>query len=161
MTDRQVTRYFMTVPEAARLVLLAGSYAEGGDVFVLDMGKPVRIMDLARQVIELSGLSVRDAGNPDGDIEIAITGLRPGEKLYEELLIGQDGLLPTPHPKILRAEEDCPTGTEIAGILAGLEAALDADCAETCARPARGLGRGLRAGRDGDRAPVTPPVAAE
>jgi FlaA1/EpsC-like NDP-sugar epimerase len=131
VTHREVTRFFMTVPEAARLVLLAGSYAEGGEVFVLDMGKPVKIIDLARQVVELSGLTVRDADNPDGDIEIAITGLRPGEKLYEELLIGADGLLKTPHPKILCAGEHCPARHEIARILTDLDDALEADCADT------------------------------
>ena len=95
----------MTIPEAARLVLLAGAYANGGDVFVLDMGKPVKIVDLARRMIEAHGLDVRDSENPNGDIEISVTGLRPGEKLYEELLIGDD-MLSTPHQKILRANED-------------------------------------------------------
>ena len=123
VTHPDVTRFFMTVPEAARLVLLAGSYAEGGEVFVLDMGKPVRIIDLARQIIELSGLAVRDADNPDGDIEIAITGLRPGEKLYEELLIGE-GMLETPHPKILRVQEFVPSEQEIRTILRNLEHAV-------------------------------------
>jgi len=88
VTHREVIRYFMTIPEAAQLVIQAGSMAEGGDVFVLDMGEPVRIYDLARRMIALSGLTVRDEDNPEGDIEIQITGLRPGEKLYEELLIG-------------------------------------------------------------------------
>jgi len=88
----------MTIPEAAhRLVLQAGAMGQGGDVFVLDMGQPVKIMDLARRMIQLSGLSVRDAAHPDGDIEIAVTGLRTGEKLYEELLIG-DNPQPTEHP---------------------------------------------------------------
>jgi FlaA1/EpsC-like NDP-sugar epimerase len=94
----------MTIPEAAQLVLQAGAMGEGGDVFVLDMGEPVKIMDLARRMVTLSGLSVRDADRPDGDIPIAITGLRPGEKLYEELLIG-DNPEPTSHPRILRARE--------------------------------------------------------
>ncbi len=116
VTHRDVTRYFMTIPEAARLVLLAGSYARGGDVFVLDMGEPVTIWDLARVMIELSGLTVRDESNPDGDIEIDITGLRPGEKLYEELLIGKD-TLPTPHDKILRAAESKLPKTAIATII--------------------------------------------
>lgn len=79
VTHPEITRYFMTIPEAARLVLLAGTYAEGGDVFVLDMGKPQKILNIARKVIELSGRTVRDAENPDGDIEIQITGMRPGE----------------------------------------------------------------------------------
>ncbi|NBW25260.1 MAG: polysaccharide biosynthesis protein [Betaproteobacteria bacterium] len=90
VTHPEVTRYFMTIPEAAQLVLQAGAMGEGGDVFVLDMGEPVKIMDLARRMVTLSGLSVRDADRPDGDIPITITGLRPGEKLYEELLIGDN-----------------------------------------------------------------------
>lgn len=106
VTHAEVTRYFMTIPEAAQLVLQAGAMAQGGEVFVLDMGEPVRILDLARRMIELSGLTVRDAANPQGDIEIAITGLRPGEKLYEELLIG-DNPAPTGHPRIMKAHEDC------------------------------------------------------
>lgn len=105
VTHPEVTRYFMTIPEAAQLVLQAGAMATGGDVFVLDMSEPVKIMDLARRMVELSGMSVRDAAHPDGDIEIAITGLRPGEKLYEELLIG-DNPAPTSHPRIMKAHED-------------------------------------------------------
>ncbi|MDP3699442.1 MAG: nucleoside-diphosphate sugar epimerase/dehydratase [Hylemonella sp.] len=105
VTHPEVTRYFMTIPEAAQLVLQAGAMATGGEVFVLDMGEPVKIMDLARRMVELSGLSVRDEAHPAGDIEIAITGLRPGEKLYEELLIG-DNPTPTPHPRIMKAHED-------------------------------------------------------
>lgn len=105
VTHPEVTRYFMTIPEAAQLVLQAGAMATGGDVFVLDMGEPVKIMDLARRMVELSGLTVRDEANPGGDIEIAITGLRPGEKLYEELLIG-DNPSPTAHPRIMKAHED-------------------------------------------------------
>ncbi|WP_232295683.1 polysaccharide biosynthesis protein [Pseudorhodobacter aquimaris] len=126
LTHEDVTRYFMTLTEAARLVLLAGSYAEahfGGNVFVLDMGEPVKIRDLARQMIEAAGFSVRDADAPDGDIEIAITGLRPGEKLFEELLIGE-GLLTTPHPKILRAQEDSLTELQMAKALRSLRAAI-------------------------------------
>lgn len=105
VTHPGVTRYFMTIPEAAQLVLQAGAMATGGDVFVLDMGEPVKIMDLAHRMVELSGLTVRDEANPGGDIEIAITGLRPGEKLYEELLIG-DNPSPTVHPRIMKAHED-------------------------------------------------------
>jgi FlaA1/EpsC-like NDP-sugar epimerase len=104
VTHEEVTRYFMTIPEAAQLVLQAGAMGQGGDVFVLDMGQPVKIMDLARRMIQLSGLSVRDAAHPDGDIEIAVTGLRTGEKLYEELLIG-DNPQPTEHPRIMKAHE--------------------------------------------------------
>lgn len=106
VTHADVTRYFMTIPEAAQLVLQAGAMATGGEVFVLDMGEPVKIMELARRMVELSGLKVRDEAHPDGDIEIAITGLRPGEKLYEELLIG-DNPAPTAHPRIMKAHEDC------------------------------------------------------
>ena len=105
VTHPDVTRYFMTIPEAAQLVLHAGAMAHGGEVFVLDMGEPVKVMQLARRMIELSGLRVRDAVTPDGDIAIAVTGLRPGEKLYEELLIG-DNPLPTAHPRILKAQEE-------------------------------------------------------
>ena len=104
VTHPEVIRYFMTIPEAAQLVIQAGSMAEGGDVFVLDMGKPVRIGDLARRMIHLMGLTVRDDEHPDGDIEIAYTGLRPAEKLYEELLIGNN-VTGTVHPMILRAIE--------------------------------------------------------
>jgi FlaA1/EpsC-like NDP-sugar epimerase len=105
VTHSEVTRYFMTIPEAAQLVLQAGAMASGGEVFVLDMGEPVRILDLAHRMVELSGMKVRDEARPDGDIEIAITGLRPGEKLYEELLIG-DNPTPTVHPRIMKAQED-------------------------------------------------------
>jgi FlaA1/EpsC-like NDP-sugar epimerase len=104
VTDPEVTRYFMTIPEAAQLVLQAGAMGQGGDVFVLDMGEPVRILDLARRMIQLSGLTVRDGEHPSGDVEIAITGLRSGEKLYEELLIG-DNPEPTEHPRIMKARE--------------------------------------------------------
>ncbi len=104
VTHAEVTRFFMTIPEAAQLVVQAGAMARGGEVFVLDMGQPVRIMDLAQRMVELSGLAVRDAEHPGGDIEIVITGLRPGEKLYEELLIG-DNPQPTDHPRIMKARE--------------------------------------------------------
>lgn len=96
----------MTIPEAVELVIQAGSMAQGGDVFVLDMGEPVKIAHLARRMVHLSGLDVRDESHPEGDIEIVYTGLRPGEKLYEELLIG-DAISGTDHPRILRASEDC------------------------------------------------------
>lgn len=104
VTHPEITRYFMTIPEAAQLVIQAGSMGEGGDVFVLDMGEPVNIVDLARKMVLLSGLSVRDEANPNGDIEITFTGLRPGEKLYEELLIG-DNPQETAHSKIRKANE--------------------------------------------------------
>jgi FlaA1/EpsC-like NDP-sugar epimerase len=114
----------MTIPEAARLVLLAGSLARGGDVFVLDMGQPIAVRDIARKMIENSGLSLRSRENPDGDIEIAITGLRPGEKLHEELLIGSD-MLTTPHPKILRAQEGHLSEIELAQALKSLSEAIE------------------------------------
>jgi FlaA1/EpsC-like NDP-sugar epimerase len=104
LTHPEIIRYFMTIPEAAQLVLQAAVLAEGGDVLLLDMGEPVRIKDLAEQMVSLSGLSVRDAQHPNGDIEIVCTGLRPGEKLYEELLIDADSQ-PTSHPLIYRAQE--------------------------------------------------------
>lgn len=105
LTHAEVTRYFMTIPEAAQLVIQAGAMAKGGEVFVLDMGEPVKIYDLARRMVELSGLSVQDDQNPHGDIEIVVTGLRPGEKLYEELLIGEDPVSTT-HPRIMMAREE-------------------------------------------------------
>jgi FlaA1/EpsC-like NDP-sugar epimerase len=105
LTDTRITRYFMTIPEAAQLVIQAGAMATGGDVFVLDMGESVKIIDLAHKMIELSGLTVRDESNPEGDIAIEVTGLRPGEKLYEELLIG-DNPMPTDHARIMKAHED-------------------------------------------------------
>lgn len=124
LTHRKVTRYFMTVSEAVRLVLLAGSFARGGDVFVLDMGKPVPIHKVARQMIETSGYTVRDEANPEGDIEIQITGLRPGEKLHEELLIGSD-MLTTPHHKILRAQESRLSEIEMANALMDIRKAIE------------------------------------
>jgi FlaA1/EpsC-like NDP-sugar epimerase len=105
VTHPEIYRYFMTIPEAASLVIQAGSMGTGGDVFVLDMGKPVRIRDLAEKMIHLMGLTVRDENHLDGDIEIRYTGLRPAEKLYEELLIGSN-VAGTEHPSIMRAEED-------------------------------------------------------
>lgn len=104
LTHTDITRFFMTVPEAAQLVIQAGAMARGGDVYLLDMGEPVKIIDLARRMVELSGLTVQDEQNPAGDIEIVTTGLRPGEKLYEELLLNDNPEL-TDHPKIRRAEE--------------------------------------------------------
>jgi FlaA1/EpsC-like NDP-sugar epimerase len=123
LTHPDITRYFMTIPEASQLVIQAGAMAKGGDVFVLDMGEPIRIADLARRMIGLSGLTVKDEGNPDGDIEIEITGLRPGEKLFEELLIGANpgG---TTHPRILRAQEDFLPWQELEPKLKALELAL-------------------------------------
>jgi FlaA1/EpsC-like NDP-sugar epimerase len=128
VTHPEVIRYFMTIPEAAQLVLQAGSMAKGGDVFVLDMGRPVRIDDLARRMVNLMGLTVRDANNPDGDIEIEYTGLRTAEKLYEELLIGTN-VTGTDHPMILRAMEHRLTWTQMQQILNDLLVALASfDC---------------------------------
>ena len=128
LTHDDVTRYFMTISEAVRLVLLAGSFSHagspsGGDVFVLDMGKPMRIRDLAEQMIQAAGYTVRDLTHPDGDIEIAMIGLRPGEKLHEELLIGE-GLLTTPHAKILRARENSLSELDMAKALQSLRNAM-------------------------------------
>jgi FlaA1/EpsC-like NDP-sugar epimerase len=122
VTHRDVVRYFMTIPEAANLVLQAGALAEGGEVFLLDMGEPVRIHDLARRLIHLSGFTVRDTNNPDGDIPIVITGLRPGEKLFEELFIGAD-VQPTPHKRILKAHEDFLSWPELTDVLDQMRAA--------------------------------------
>jgi FlaA1/EpsC-like NDP-sugar epimerase len=125
LTHSEVTRYFMTIPEAAQLVIQASAMAVGGDVFVLDMGEPVRIHDLAVKMVYLSGLLVKDEDHPHGDIEIAITGLRPGEKLYEELLIG-DNPQPTAHPKIMKAHEEFLSWDDLQQELEKLNVALDA-----------------------------------
>jgi len=124
VTDPEILRYFMSIPEAVELVIQAGAMAKGGDVFVLDMGKPVRILDLAQKMIRLSGLRLKDELNPNGDIEIKFTGLRPGEKLYEELLIGGN-VSKTDNPMILRAEEEMLTWDDLKLILDELELAVD------------------------------------
>jgi FlaA1/EpsC-like NDP-sugar epimerase len=125
LTHSEVTRYFMTIPEAAQLVIQASAMAVGGDVFVLDMGEPVRIYDLAVKMVYLSGLLVKDDAYPHGDIEIEVTGLRPGEKLYEELLIG-DNPQPTAHPKIMKAHEEFLSWDDLQQELEKLNVALDA-----------------------------------
>jgi len=122
VTHPDIIRYFMTIPEAAQLVLQAGSMGKGGDVFVLDMGEPVKITDLARKMIHLSGLSEKNSSNPNGDIEIAFSGLRPGEKLYEELLIGDD-VAGTDHPRIMTANEIHLTWPETHNLLNRLDKA--------------------------------------
>jgi FlaA1/EpsC-like NDP-sugar epimerase len=128
VTHKDIIRYFMTIPEASQLVLQAGAMAQGGDVFVLDMGEPVRIVDLAKRMVRLMGATVRDAANPAGDIEIVFTGLRPAEKLYEELLIGGN-VSGTEHPMIMRASEPYMPWHELRSVLVGMRAALDAfDC---------------------------------
>jgi FlaA1/EpsC-like NDP-sugar epimerase len=126
VTHPEVTRYFMTIPEAAELVIQAGAMAEGGDVFVLDMGESVKIVDLAHRMIELSGLSLKDEANPDGDIAIEVTGLRPGEKLYEELLIGDDPRS-TAHPRIMKAHEAFLKFDELTPLLDQLAQAVEAN----------------------------------
>ncbi len=124
VTHPDITRFFMTIPEAASLVIQAGSMGQGGDVFVLDMGTPVKISDLAERMIRLSGLEVKDENHPEGDIEIHYTGLRPGEKLYEELLIGED-VVATSHPKIMRAHEEMLTATQLRFVLERLKNAIE------------------------------------
>jgi FlaA1/EpsC-like NDP-sugar epimerase len=125
VTHRDIVRYFMTIPEAAQLVIQAGAMAKGGDVFVLDMGDPVKIDDLAHRMINLMGLTVRDPAHPDGDIEIRYTGLRPAEKLYEELLIGAN-VTGTEHPRILRADEHALDFNTLSRLIHELRAAADA-----------------------------------
>ncbi|MEE2025645.1 polysaccharide biosynthesis protein [Alkalimonas mucilaginosa] len=120
VTHKDIIRYFMTIPEAAQLVIQAGAMGNGGDVFVLDMGEPVRISELARRMIHLMGLEVKDSNHPHGDIEIRYTGLRPGEKLYEELLIG-DNVRNTDHPRIMSALEVCMSWPAVETLLAELE----------------------------------------
>jgi FlaA1/EpsC-like NDP-sugar epimerase len=127
VTDERIIRYFMTIPEASQLVIQAGAMGLGGDVFVLDMGEPIRIVDLAKRMIHLSGLEIKDAEHPGGDIEISYTGLRPGEKLYEELLIG-DNVSKTDHARIMRAQEHVIPWVELEKMLEALEqAAMDDD----------------------------------
>ena len=123
ITDERIIRYFMTISEAVELVIQAGTIGQGGDLFVLDMGKPSLIKDLAIKMIHLSGLEVKDKSNPDGDIEIEYIGLRPGEKLYEELLIGEN-VSETEHPKIMRAEESMIEWVELKKILDDLEVSI-------------------------------------
>lgn len=126
VTHPDIIRYFMTIPEAAQLVIQAGAMGEGGDVMVLDMGEPVRIVDLAKRMIHLSGFSYKDETNPNGDIAIRFSGLRPGEKLYEELLIG-DNTLPTSDARIMRAAEHALSWYQLEPLLFELEAAIEAD----------------------------------
>ena len=128
VTHKDVVRFFMTIPEAAQLVLQAGAMAEGGDVFVLDMGEPVKIIDLATRMIHLMGHEIKNAENPNGDMEIELAGLRPGEKLYEELLVG-DNVTGTGHPMIMRAHEVFLPETVLNGYLSELrEACIKHDC---------------------------------
>ena len=124
LTHPDITRYFMTIPEAAQWVLQAGAMAKGGDVFVLDMGEPVKILDLVMKMISLSGLTMKDDNHPEGDIAIEVTGLRPGEKLYEELLIGDDPMQ-TSHPRIMKSNEDFVPWSTLNEQLNTLEMALN------------------------------------
>jgi FlaA1/EpsC-like NDP-sugar epimerase len=159
LTHPEIIRYFMTIPEAAQLVLQAAVLAKGGDVFLLDMGEPVRIKDLAEQMVRLSGLSLRDARNPGGDIEIVCTGLRPGEKLYEELLIDAESE-PTEHPLIYRAHERAVPPAELWPQIDALEAAIQRqDVAESLKVLAGLVPEWQRGGSGvGSGAPLTPGV---
>jgi FlaA1/EpsC-like NDP-sugar epimerase len=123
VTDPEITRFFMTIPEAVQLVLQASAMARGGEVFVLDMGEPVRIADLARQMIQLSGCSLKDANNPNGEIELQFTGLRPGEKLYEELLINANDQ-ETSHPLIRQAREQFMAADQLDQLLLQLNSII-------------------------------------
>jgi len=128
VTHPDVIRYFMTIPEAAQLVIQAGSMGSGGDVFVLDMGSPVRIADLAKRMVHLAGYTIRDEKHPEGDIEIRFTGLRPAEKLFEELLIGKN-VTGTDHPRILRAMEQSLTWDQMRHVLDSLaQCSIRFDC---------------------------------
>jgi FlaA1/EpsC-like NDP-sugar epimerase len=124
VTDPKIIRYFMTVSEASQLVIQSGAMGNGGEVFVLDMGEPVKILDMAKKLIHLSGLQIKDTGNPDGDIEIVFTGLRPGEKLYEELLIGEN-VAPTSHPLIMCADEDHANWDKISDYIDQFKVAIE------------------------------------
>ena len=160
VTHPDVIRYFMTIPEASQLVIQAGAMARGGEVFVLDMGEPVRIVDLAHTLIRLMGLSVRDKSNPDGDIEVAFTGLRPGEKLYEELLIGECSTH-TEHEMIMQASEEMLDMAEMHQALDALRGALDRGDSEGIKALLRAYVRGYMPGLPGDqpsppKQPLTP-----
>jgi FlaA1/EpsC-like NDP-sugar epimerase len=123
VTHPDVTRYFMSIPEAVALILQAGAMGEGGDVFVLDMGEPVKIADLARNMIRLAGRTVRDAERPNGEVEVVFTGMRPGEKMFEELVIGAE-LRPTAHPAVMVAVEGFEPWSSLEPRLQRLEAAI-------------------------------------
>jgi len=129
VTHKEITRYFMSIPEAVQLVIQAGAMAKGGDVFVLDMGESVKIVDLAKKMIRLAGFELRDKYNPNGDIEIHYSGLRPGEKLYEELLIG-DNVKGTEHPRIMHANEEFIQSDELVILLNNLQQVLSNDVVE-------------------------------
>ena len=129
VTDPEITRYFMTIAEAAQLVIQAGAMESEGDIFVLDMGEPIKVVNLAKDMIKLSGMTLKNKNNPDGDIEIVYTGLRPGEKLYEELLIGNNMSL-TEHEKIMRVREESLDWEDLQKYLVELENAIKMDNVE-------------------------------
>jgi FlaA1/EpsC-like NDP-sugar epimerase len=161
LTHADITRYFMTITEAAQLVIQAGSMGQGGEVYVLDMGKPVKIIDLARRMVHLSGLELRDEAHPEGDIAIEVVGLRPGEKLYEELLIGEN-VEGTSHPLIMRAYEHEVPWAVLTGQLASLDEACQAFDYERVLALLGTLVQEYSPARHGDgellwRAIVTPP----
>ena len=165
VTHPEITRYFMSIPEAVELVIQAGAMAEGGEVFVLEMGEPVRIVDLARRMVRLHGRQVQENGRPEDGIAIVYTGLRPGEKLYEELLIGNN-VTPTVHPKILCAQEDCADSAVLARALQTLDAAdrdMDADAVTRELRRVVPEYRGGRSDPPGETCPdilASPPADA-
>jgi FlaA1/EpsC-like NDP-sugar epimerase len=158
VTHSDVTRYFMTIPEASQLVIQAGAMADGGDIFLLDMGEPVRVRDLAKAMIELSGLTVRDEVNPDGDIEIVEIGLRPGEKLHEELLIEEDAQ-PTPHPRIVHARESTIDWLHLQQRLNEMSDAIDKGDSDKAINLLRLLVPGFRSVPEPSE-PVSEPVGA-
>lgn len=159
LTHKNITRYFMTIPEAAELVIQAGAMAEGGEVYLLDMGKPVRIYDLARSMIQMSGRTVRDADHPEGDIEIVEIGLRSGEKLFEELLIGLESS-PTDHSRIYRAREEKLTWKTLAPALNSIKRATDTGDRLAIRELLHELVKGYQpdpSGAGPNQKPVTPP----
>ena len=153
VTHPEVVRYFMTIPEASQLVIQAGAMAKGGEVFVLDMGEPVRILDLAQTMIRLMGLSVRDESNPEGDIDIVFSGLRPGEKLFEELLIG-DASVRTEHEMIMQAHEETLSESDVVTAMEAFRAALDRGQAEPLKALLRSYVNGYQPRQDDEDAPV-------
>ncbi len=153
VTHPEVVRYFMTIPEASQLVIQAGAMAKGGEVFVLDMGEPVRILDLAQTMIRLMGLSVRDESNPEGDIDIVFSGLRPGEKLFEELLIG-DASVRTEHEMIMQAHEETLSESDVVTAMEAFRAALDRGQAEPLKALLRSYVNGYQPRQDDSDAPV-------
>lgn len=155
VTHPEVVRYFMTIPEASQLVIQAGAMAKGGEVFVLDMGEPVRILDLAQTMIRLMGLSVRDESNPEGDIDIVFSGLRPGEKLFEELLIG-DASVRTEHEMIMQAHEETLSEGDVVTAMEAFRAALDRGQAEPLKALLRSYVNGYQPRQEDSEAPVAP-----